>query len=211
MNDFDVRTIAATTHGRFLVRSGPAENLLVGFHGYGENARMHLEELLRIPGAERWTVVAVQALNRFYAGRSGIIVASWMTSEDRELAIVDNINYVRSVVAEFPGARRIVFAGFSQGVAMACRAAAAIPSHGLVIHGGDIPPELVERGARLPQTLIGRGSRDEWYTDEKLRQDLKFLGGATTCVYDGGHEWTDEFRGAAGRLLTGQLVDESAR
>src|SRR2546423_9979280 len=95
--------IPARTHGRYLVEEGPPERLLVGFHGYGENADVSLAEMLQIPGAGQWTVVAVQALHRFYRGRgSGIIAASWMTSQDRERAIVDNIEYVRSVVAELP-------------------------------------------------------------------------------------------------------------
>jgi predicted esterase len=210
MTDFDTHTIAATIHGRYLVRRGAAENLLVGFHGYAENASMHLGELTQIPGSERWTLVAVQGLNRFYAGRSQIVVASWMTREDRELAIADNIDYVRGVVAQFPSARRIVFAGFSQGAAMAYRAAAAIPAAGVIALGGDLPPDVI--AATLPPVLIGRGIRDEWYTDEKLKQDMSYLPGATAKVFDGGHEWNDEFRAAAGEFLarmTGQDVDES--
>src|SRR4029077_9861550 len=124
MTDFAIRTIPATTHGRYLVRQGPPERLLVGFHGYGENAEVHMGQLRQIPGIERWTAVAVQALHPFYLNRSGEIVASWMTSLDRELAIEDNRAYVRSVVAAFRPPRHLVFLGFSQGVAMAYRAAA---------------------------------------------------------------------------------------
>src|SRR5438045_533852 len=120
-------TIAARTHGRYLVEPGPAERLLVGFHGYGETAEASLEQMTKIPGAAEWTIIAVQALNRFYAGRSGNVAASWMTSQDREFAIADNVDYVRSVVAALPPPSRLVFLGFSQGVAMAYRAAAAHP------------------------------------------------------------------------------------
>src|SRR3954454_5530482 len=99
-------SIAARTHGRYLVEEGPPERLLVGFHGYGENAEESLAQMLKIPGIEQWTVVAVQALHRFYRGRSDIIAASWMTSQDRERAIADNTDYVRSVVAEFPAPQK---------------------------------------------------------------------------------------------------------
>src|SRR5947207_4557831 len=130
----ETRVIEARTHGRFLVEWGPPERLLVGFHGYGENADESLAQMLRIPGAGDWTVVAVQALHRFYRGRgSGIIAASWMTSQDRERAIRDNIDYVRSIVAEFPAPRRLVFLGFSQGVAMAYRAASIHPNTSAII------------------------------------------------------------------------------
>lgn len=195
--------IAARTHGRYLVEEGPPERLLVGFHGYGENAEVSLAEMLKIPGVEQWTVVAVQALHRFYRGRgSGIIAASWMTSQDRERAIVDNIDYVRSVVAELPAPRKLVFLGFSQGAAMAYRAAYAHDNaSGVIALGGDVTPDI--RGP-LPPVLIGRGTREDWYTDEKLKKDLSILATITkveTCVYEGGHEWTDEFRAAAGEFL----------
>jgi len=211
MTDFDVRTIPATVHGRYLVRGGPSERLLIGFHGYGETAEPHIAELLQIPGIDRWTVVAVQALHPFYAGRTGMIVASWMTSLDRELAIDDNRRYAASVVAQFPPPRQLVFLGFSQGVAMAYRAAAGSNAAGLIALGGDVPPEIVESRPKLPPVLIGRGIREEWYTDEKLQKDLRFLSEVTTvstCVYVGGHEWTDEFRSAAGEFLA-RLADSS--
>jgi predicted esterase len=204
MTDLDTRTIPATTHGRYIVRQGPPERLLVGFHGYGETAEVHMGELQKIPGIERWTTVAVQALHPFYLNRTGAIVASWMTSLDRELAIEDNRAYVRSVVAQFPPPRHLVFLGFSQGVATAYRAAAGSAASGVIALGGDTPPELLESRPRIPPVLIGRGTREEWYTAEKLEKDLKFLSTVTTvstCVFDGGHEWTDEFRQAAGEFL----------
>jgi predicted esterase len=204
MSDFDIRTIPTTVHGRYLVRDDPPERLLVGFHGYGETAEGHMAELRQIPGIDRWTVVAVQALHPFYTNRTGMIVASWMTSLDRELAIDDNRAYVASVVAQFPPSRQLVFLGFSQGAAMAYRAAADSNATGVIALGGDVPPDVVESGSKLPPVLIGRGIREEWYTDEKLQKDLRFLREVTTvstCVYDGAHEWTAEFREAAGEFL----------
>ena len=199
----ETRIIAARTHGRFLVEWGPPERLLVGFHGYGENADVLLAQMLQIPAIEQWTVVAVQALHRFYRGRgSGTIAASWMTSQDRERAIRDNIDYVRSVVAEFPSPRRLVFLGFSQGVAMAYRAASVHPNTSAIIAlAGEVPPDVE---GPMPPVLIGRGTAEDWYTEEKLKKDLSILGSATqveTCVYEGGHEWTEEFRAVAGRFL----------
>ena len=75
-------------------------------------------------------------------------------------------------------------------------------------HAGTLDPAAT---GVLP-VLIGRGIREEWYTDEKLQKDLRFLREVTTvsmCVFDGGHEWTSEFRNAAGEFLTRQLVDQS--
>jgi predicted esterase len=164
-----------------------------------------MNELQQIPGIDRWTAVAVQALHPFYLNRSGAIAASWMTSLDRELAIEDNRAYVRSVVEQFPAPRQLVFLGFSQGVAMAYRAAAGSSATGVIALGGDVPPELFESGLRLPPVLIGRGTREEWYTEEKLQKDLTFLSTVTTvstCLYEGGHEWTPEFRATAAEFLS---------
>ena len=212
------RTIAATTHGRYLVRaaeaSGPAP-LLVGFHGYGEHAERHLAELDRIPGSARWTRVAVQALHRHYSESRRHVVGSWMTRQDRELAIADNIAYVRDVVG---AVRRtcettdaLVYCGFSQGVAMAYRAAlgAGHACRGVIALAGDVPPELrADPNLAWPPALIGRGRLDAWYTQEKMDADLAFLDGVhvpcTRFVFEGGHEWTDDFRAEAGRFLAGR-------
>ena len=120
----EARTVEAVVHGRYLYEQRAPERLLVGFHGYGENAEKHILELQKIPGTARWSLAAIQALHPFYTGRSGgrDIVASWMTGLDRDMAIADNIEYVRSVLASIwrgsSGDATLVFAGFSQGVAM---------------------------------------------------------------------------------------------
>lgn len=198
-SEVDTRTIETITHGRYLVRAGDPRRLLVGFHGYAENAAEHLAQLQQIPGGEEWTIVAAQGLNRFYRGRTPVVVASWMTREDRELAIADNIAYARAIVDNFPQRERLVFAGFSQGAAMAYRAAAAIRSNAVIVLGGDLPPDVAT--AALPPVMIGRGVRDDWYTAEKLKEDLRSLPAASVVELDAGHEWTDEFRTSAGRFL----------
>ena len=209
------RTIATGTHGRYLVRvprvprvDGPWPRL-IGFHGYRENAALHMEALESIPGTEGWLIVAVQGLHRFYT-RGGDVVASWMTSEDRELAIADNIDYIRNVVdavvAEFPTNETLVFAGFSQGAAMAFRAAAHVRADALVVLGADIPPDVAAgTSIPLPPVLYGRGRGDDLYTAEYHERDVAALGrlGVTveSVIFDGGHDWTPEFSAAAGRLL----------
>jgi predicted esterase len=200
-----IETIETAVHGRYLYEDRGAKRLLVGFHGYGEDAAAHLAELERIPGIERWSVAAVQALHPFYT-RSGSVVASWMTSLDRELALMDNVAYIRRVVEALPRPRLLVFAGFSQGASMAVRAAAHVGKPaGLILLGGDVPPEIrADEAVTFPPVLIGRGTRDDWYTEEKFNKDSSFLEpktSVTRCVFEGGHEWSDEFRAAAGELL----------
>jgi predicted esterase len=209
------RVIAAGTHGRYLIEPpaspGPAP-ILVGFHGYGEGAAAQLDRLRRIPASDRWLLVTIQALHRFYQRRTNEVVASWMTREDRELAIADNLAYVAAVLdsveREYPSAPRLVFAGFSQGVAMTFRAAAASrrPVDGVIAVGGDVPPEIDRAAlARVRRTLLCRGSRDEWYTHAIFERDLERLRQAGLAVqpleFAGGHEWSDDVVHAAATFL----------
>jgi predicted esterase len=214
------RSISTSTHGRYLVvpaqRDGPAP-LLVGFHGYAEPAETQLERLRAVPGSETWTIVSIQGLHRFYRRGNDTVVASWMTRQDRELAIADNLAYVDAVVtAEWAarfGSRVVVYAGFSQGVAMAFRAASrsAHPVGGVIGVGGDIPPEL-DRAALscLGHVLICRGSRDEWYSSEKFEQDQKRLRDAvvdfSAVQFEGGHEWSGDAVTSASRFLASRLL-----
>ena len=201
------RQIPATVHGRYLVRSATDDcrGLVFGFHGYGTNAEHLLEEMEAIPSVSAWTLVAVQALHPFYNTKTGEVVASWMTKLDRELAIEDNIRFVADGVEEVRKETGVegplVYLGFSQGVAMAYRAAAGAgyPCQGLIALGGDVPPELAERDLDgFPPVLVGRGNREEWYGEEKFEADVSLLNAkgveVVTSVYNGGHEWTDEFR-----------------
>jgi len=186
--------------------------MLVGFHGYAEPADAEFERLRSIEGSDRWLVVAIQALHRFYRGRSRDVVASWMTRQDRELAISDNAEYtskvIDSVSREWSAVGSLVLSGFSQGVAMAYRCAvnSTRPVNGVIALGGDIPPELDAASlSRIPAVLLGQGKRDEWYTAEKLALDTERLRAAgvkmQTVVFDGGHEWSEEFGQAASRFL----------
>lgn len=208
------RNISTTTHGRYLLdaEAGRHAPLLVGFHGYAESAEHERQRLSSIPGAESWLRVAVQGLHRFYRGRTDAVVASWMTRQDRELAIADNCSYVAHVVEsvreEWSASPALVFHGFSQGAAMAFRAAAGsrLSVRGVMACGGDIPPELDSNALRTIQSVIlGRGTLDEWYTEEKLIIDIRRLRDAGVPVeavrYEGGHEWTPEFSRAAGKFL----------
>lgn len=198
----DLRTllVPATVHGRVLVRDAPAPaGILVGFHGYLESAAIQMERLDAL-ALDDWTLVSVQGLSRFYRGRSEDVVAGWMTRQDREAAIEDNIAYVDRVTGAI-GANHLplVTAGFSQGAAMAFRAGlrGARRASAVVAAGGDVPPELLAQpSVGFPRVLLIRGERDDWYTAGKLEADvnaLKSRGVAVeSFVHEGGHEWTGE-------------------
>ena len=210
--------VQTPTHGRVLCRPAlihPCRGMLVGFHGYAENADTQMERLAEITGAETWTLASVQALHRFYHRRSETVVASWMTHQDRAAAIADNVEYINRVVdavgsdagLEDP---TVIYAGFSQGVAMAFRAAVRGRARcaGILAVGGDVPPELLtDPAARFPAVVLMRGEQDEWYSAEKFEADIAGLEAKGTRLRtirdEGGHEWNATARAAATDLLAG--------
>jgi predicted esterase len=216
----DTRTIAVRTHGRYLVDiHAGAEATLVGFHGYQENAAIHLDVLRRVADGRSVNLVSVQALNRFYT-RANAVVAGWMTTEDREHAMADNIAYVGAVLAEVAAegnlARPMLYCGFSQGVAMAYRAAVFVPRpcDGVIALAGDVPPDVVPVAAGLPVTLIGRGTADTWYTEEKSQADLSALRAAgvsvSEFVFEAGHVWDAAMIARAGAFIDERIAATNA-
>ncbi len=211
----DVLNPVTSVHGRVLIdRATDPIGVLVGFHGYAQVAEDMLEQLSLIPGADRWTRVSIQALHPFYTRGDSKVVASWMTRQDRELAIADNIAYVDNActsardATEHKGFSPCVLVGFSQGAAMAYRAAlrTSVRAAGIVALAGDIPPDVKDDSpVAWPPVLIGVGDREEWYAGDKLESDLSYLrerGIRHDLVrFSGGHEWTDEFRSSVGLFL----------
>ena len=176
------RTIAATTHGRYLVEppaaGGRGAGLLVGFHGYAEGAEIAAradarDSRRRIAGG--WS--SIQGLHRFYQrrderGRRQLDDASGSRAGDRRQPRLRRRRDRRGRSREWPGAPRVVLAGFSQGVAMAFRAAAAAPRRSTAssrsaatCRRSSTPP----RSPRVTTALVCRGARDEWYTDGEVR------------------------------------------
>ena len=75
---YDIRLVPTLTHGRVLVREarGVPLGVLVGFRGYMEDADIQMQRLAAIPNTSGWTLVSVQALHRFYRGRTRGVAAS---------------------------------------------------------------------------------------------------------------------------------------
>src|SRR5262245_26919664 len=210
-----LRHAPTEVHGRYFVRpprAGSAGLWLVGFHGQDHTADAFLEQLVGIPGAEAWLLASIQGLNRYYTRRTRAIVAGWMTSQDRELVIADNVKWVDTALdhieREFGAPRVTVFIGFSQGVAMAYRAGVLgrRECNAIVALNGDVPPELQASPAgEWPRVSAATGSGDEWYTPQRLASEVQLLRkrgiDARERVFDGGHEWTHDLARDVGRWL----------
>ena len=147
------------------------------------------------------------------------VVSSWMTRQDRDAAIADNVRYVDAAIAAVRASGSndpIVYAGFSQGVAMAFRSAVLgrWPCAGVVAVGGDVPPELLEdRSLGFPAVLMLRGTRDEWHTQARFESDVESLTARArrieSVVFDGGHEWSTAASESAGTFLSSVQLSRS--
>ena len=74
------------------------------------------------------------------------------------------------------------------------------------VNSEEIPDQaFADVFSRIRSVILGRGLQDEWYTAAKLARDEERLRAADVDVqivtFQGGHEWSEEFRMAAARFL----------
>ncbi|HOY27920.1 MAG TPA: dienelactone hydrolase family protein [Flavobacteriales bacterium] len=122
-----------------------ARAIWIVLHGYGQLARYFLT---KFEGLEEGVAIAApEALNRFYLDEAhNRVGATWMTREDRENEITDQLGYLDALVKELRGERTDVpihVLGFSQGVATACRWSllGKTKMDRMVLWAGSLPPE----------------------------------------------------------------------
>jgi predicted esterase len=188
--------------------SGLLRELWIVCHGYGQLAGTFIESFATVATPSR-LIAAPEALSRFYLDpsrspsdalpRAG---AAWMTREDRENEIADQIRYLDALHERLRPAAirdrvRLRVLGFSQGVATAGRWAAygnARPSQ-LILWAGKFPPDidlrpLAEKLAGAPVLLV-TGRRDSlasWSAADQEAHRFADAGiDATLMSFDGGH------------------------
>lgn len=209
LNIIKVCSIQATVQGRYLFRpplQAAPPVLIAGFHGYGQTAENELALLKSIPGSETCSLCSIEALHQFYTTK-GDPGASWMTSQQREARIAENVRYIDAVIEQIlPAGSMLVLHGFSQGAGMACRAA-VLGKHrasGVMMLGGDIPPELVLKDW-FGKVHIARGIMDPLYKEENFRKDGIRLHDTgiehILCAFSGGHMPAAEYFVSAGEFL----------
>ncbi|MCB0343643.1 MAG: hypothetical protein KDD66_00925 [Bdellovibrionales bacterium] len=184
---------------------------VLGFHGYAENAEIQLSRLEMLLPDRSWNLISVQGLYAFY-NRTGDVVASWMTKQNREAAIRNNLAFINAVIENAKVdnnlGKGVIFAGFSQGTSMAYRAAAAsrLQCLGVIAVGGDIPPELDSSSAgKIGFAVQARGNLDKSYPEEQLTKDIRRLESLRiphlSVPYAGSHEWNSELCAALAEPL----------
>ncbi|MEO1570476.1 MAG: phospholipase [Bacteroidota bacterium] len=222
---------------------GPVREVWVVCHGYGQLASHFLRHFQAIvaPGrlivAPGRLIVAPEGLSRFYLdgadgqGNHGTyqrIAASWMTRDDRDAEIADQVAYLDAVFAEVcarhdvdPKAARLVGFGFSQGAATIGRWLDRSPllaerSHRAqrFITWGNVPPHDLDwpeaRATWLDaaDVQIVVGAEDPFLTPEHLAQAQVVLDGIGVAYevvcFDGGHRLHAEtLREVAGAVADG--------
>jgi len=223
--------LAVTRPARYFTVGGsdePADaaselrELWIVCHGYGQLAAKFLEPFA--PLAAPWRrIVAPEGLSRFYLDRSRVGVntqagvgATWMTREDREHEIVDQIAYLDALLDHLlPAASsshvRLCVLGFSQGVATATRwlvRGGRVRADEVVLWAGSVPADvdpsnLAGRLAGAP-VVFAVGTRDElasWAAADVEVARFNAAGiQARLVTFNGGH-----------RLDTPTLTDIASR
>ena len=210
-----VRQIAAVKTARYVVlgpEDGPADEVWVACHGYGQLATYFARHFRAVARASRLVVVP-EALSRFYldgpgaGGRYTRVGATWMTREERETDIADVTRYLDDVLVAAcaradadPLSVPLGVLGFSQGTATTSRwialspllARRPRPADRLVAWGGGLAHDL-DLGAwpRGVDLRLVAGDRDEVATPGRIVREEARLREAgidfKLARYDGGH------------------------
>ena len=197
-------------------KGGSARSAVLLLHGYGADGN----DLIGL--AAEWAPALPETLffspHAPYPCEASSFGRQWFGFQDKprhlvamEVATAAQVidSAIDSLLAELSiGPGRLALAGFSQGVAMAFRAACttALEVKAVIAIGGDVPPEIGASDlGRFPAAFLGRGDNDEWYTSSKMRADEQRLTAAGVSVRalstPGGHEWTPALTGAVRDFL----------
>jgi predicted esterase len=212
-------TVARTA--RYYTLGEPRRAVWIVAHGYGELAAEFAGRFAPVDDGTR-LIVAPEGLSRFYHAspappnpqprERGSIGASWMTREDRESEIGDQVTYLDAVhdaiFARVPrDGVRLTVLGFSQGVATVTRWLARRPirAERVVCWAGAIPEDALSGMRGKPLTMVA-GTRDIYAPAERIAE----IGAQMAAVnvtyrqlsFAGGHRLDDG--------VLKQLADEEA-
>lgn len=193
-------TIERTARFHTLGDPATARAVWIVLHGYGQLARYFLRPF---QGLERdLLIVAPEASARFYIDPDHARVgASWMTREDREHEIADQVAHGDRLAARVNelcgGERPLSILGFSQGVATACRwsVLGRTRYQQVVLWGGTMPPELSTATLRKAwahgRVDVVHGTQDDLVPVETAQRTATTLRDAGVehrlHLYEGGH------------------------
>lgn len=172
-----------------------ASKLLIVLHGYGQLAEFFIRKFNEIP--KDYLIVAPEGMHRFYLnGTSGRVGASWMTKEDRESDIADNLIWLTQLFTELTEQKsfeKTILLGFSQGGATAARWYYNNKVHfdQLILWASVFPPDLEKPEIQTnSNNYFVIGTDDEYYDAEAQRKEIEFYEkiGFQTLQFKGKHD-----------------------
>ncbi len=170
-------------------------------HGQGQLAEYFIKKFEGLDPKKNF-IIAPQGISKYYLnGFTGRVGASWMTKEDRLTEIDNQQTLLQAIWDKEVGkdhGKRVIFFGFSQGVATISRFAAfsKIPFDSLVLWSGGFPLDIPSgsfthlKGHEVVYYFTGND--DPYYKPEMLHTQTDLVKLAmgkepTTTFFDGGH------------------------
>lgn len=201
------RTISIQKTARFYQLGNLDSNtkkVWIAFHGYGMLAEYFGKKIEVLTKENEDTCVLIpEGLSRFYLkGTGGRVGASWMTKDDREVDIQDNMLYLDNIcqhVQQELGTSdfELSLMGFSQGAPTACRWFHYTHIHvdHLVVWGSDIPSDTLSSSCiekwNTTKVILVIGTEDQYISEERKNGFLAQLNIAGIHVevieYQGDH------------------------
>ena len=199
------KTLQIEKKTRYFQLGNPGNNtsiVWVVLHGYGMLSEFFIQKFKKLEN-KNTLILAPEALNRFYIDTNyGRVGASWMTKDERQDDIKENIKYLNSlmdqIIKEIGHNRfKINVLGFSQGGATACRwlFKSGLKFENLIMWAGDIPKDTLTEENRLKwndmNTHLVMGKKDELINQEMKAKFLKLVTeyklDYKLTLYDGDH------------------------
>lgn len=175
-----------------------AHHLLVALHGYGQSAEYFIKKFSDL--GDDVFIVCPEGLNQFYLkGTSGRVGTSWMTKENRTMAIADNQKYLGDLISAYSLKKafsKITVLGFSQGGASAARIDfSKLKVDQLLLWACVFPPDISPQFDHLPENkYFVLGTEDEFFSVEVQTEVKEWYAqnGFEIVTYVGRHEIDSE-------------------
>ena len=199
------KTLQIEKKARYFLLGNPGNDtsiVWVVLHGYGMLSEFFIQKFKKLEN-KNTLILAPEALNRFYIDTNyGRVGASWMTKDERQDDIKENVKYLNSlmdqIIKEIGHNRfKINVLGFSQGGATACRwlFKSGLKFENLIMWAGDIPKDTLTEDNRLKwndmNTHLVMGKKDELINEEMKAKFLKLVTDYKLdyklTLYDGDH------------------------
>ena len=192
-----IKNIAIEKHVRVFSQGNieKSKEIWLLFHGYGQDIDTFFKPFQNLK--TRTVFLIPEGISRFYQkGFFGKVGASWMTSESRDLEIIDQYNYLNTIFKEYNLLeKKINVFAFSQGAPVAARWIEEfnITVNRLIFWSGNIPDSIASNpdgfvNKQNPEFYIGKNdqftSLDVWKIFFEKHPHL------TSVFYDGNHFFT---------------------